>query len=179
MVIVKSIENIYKNLIKSNLNTNKEYKQLYLTSSYSGKYCWIAKIPKLSQGEQVDRLPIRPIIPNINTVTYQVAKYIATLTSPLSTSEYTVKTTKDFIEKIRTVKVTKGYRMLSFDVKALFTNEPLEHTIDLVRKRIYENHEISTSITRNEMREYNKRKYNERKWENIMREIMREYNKRI
>lgn len=29
------------------------------------------------------------------------------------------------------------------------------------------------------MREYNKRKYNERKWENIMREIMREYNKRI
>ena len=29
------------------------------------------------------------------------------------------------------------------------------------------------------MREYNKRKYNEKKWENIMREIMREYNKRI
>ena len=74
-----------------------------------------------------------------------------------------MKTTKDFTEKIRTVKVTKGYRMLSFDVKALFTNEPLEHTIDLVRKRKYENHEISTSITRNEMREYNKRKYNERK----------------
>ena len=43
--------------------------------------------------------------------------------------------------------------MASFDVKVLFTNVPLEYTIDLVLKRICENHEISTSITRNEMRE--------------------------
>ena len=39
--------------------------------------------------------------------------------------------------------------MVSFNVKALFTNVPSEYTIDLVLKRIYENHEISTSITRN------------------------------
>ena len=43
--------------------------------------------------------------------------------------------------------------MVSFDVKELLTCVPLEYTIDLVLKRIYENHEISTSITRNEMRE--------------------------
>ena len=42
--------------------------------------------------------------------------------------------------------------MLSFDVKALFTNVPLKYTIDLVLKRIFDNHEISTSVTRNEMR---------------------------
>ena len=62
----------------------------------------------------------------------------------LSASEYTVKSTKDFIEKLRTVKVPKEYQMVSFDVKALFTNVPLEYTIDLVLKRIYENHEILT-----------------------------------
>ena len=43
--------------------------------------------------------------------------------------------------------------MVSFDVKGLFTNIPLEYTIDLILKQIYKNHEISTSITRNEMRE--------------------------
>ena len=42
--------------------------------------------------------------------------------------------------------------MVSFDTKELFTNVSLEYTIDLVLRRIYENHEISTSITRNEMR---------------------------
>ena len=67
--------------------------------------------------------------------------------------EYTVKSTKDFIEKLKTVKVPKGYQMVSFDVKALFTNVPLKYAIDLVLKRIYENHQISRSIIRNEMRE--------------------------
>ena len=85
--------------------------------------------------------------------TYRIAKHLAKLLSPLSTSEYTVKSTKDLIEKLKTVKVPKGNQMVSFDAKALFTNVPLECTIDLVLKRIYENHEISTSITRNEMRE--------------------------
>ena len=47
-----------------------------------------------------------------------------------------MKSTKDFIEKLRTVKVPKGYQMVSFDVKALFTNRPLEYTIDLVLKWI-------------------------------------------
>ena len=80
-------------------------------------------------------------------------KLLAKLLSPLSTLEYTVKSTKVFTEKLRTVKVPKGYQMVSFDVKALFTNIPLEYSIDLVLKRICENHEIFTSITRNEMRE--------------------------
>ena len=80
-------------------------------------------------------------------------KHLAKLLSPLSTSEYTAKSTKDFIEKLRTFKVPKEYQMVSFDVKALFTYVSLEYTINLVLKRIYENHEISMSITRNEMRE--------------------------
>ena len=32
--------------------------------------------------------------------------------------------------------------MVSFDMKSLFTNEPLEYTIDLVLKRIYDNGEL-------------------------------------
>ena len=107
---------------------------------------------KLSQGDQVEKLPIRPIISNIDTATYRLEKHLAKLLSPLGTSEYTAKSPKDFIEKLRTVKVTKRYQMVSFDTKALFTNVPLEYTTDLVLRRIYENHEISTSITRNEMR---------------------------
>ena len=43
--------------------------------------------------------------------------------------------------------------MVSFDVKSLFTNVPLEYTIDLILKRIYDNGELSTDITRSEMKE--------------------------
>ena len=64
-----------------------------------------------------------------------------------------MKSTKDFIEKLRIVKVPKGYQMVSFDVIALFTNVPSEYNIDLVLKRIYKNHEILTLMTKNEIRE--------------------------
>ena len=64
-----------------------------------------------------------------------------------------MRSTKDFIEIIKTVGVAKRYQMVSFDLKALFTNVFLEQTVDLVLKRIYENTEISASITRNELSE--------------------------
>ena len=43
--------------------------------------------------------------------------------------------------------------MLSFYVKSLFTNVPLNRTIDIILKRIYKKNEIVTSITKNEMKE--------------------------
>ena len=64
-----------------------------------------------------------------------------------------MRSTEDFIEIIKTVGVAKRYQMVSFDLKALFTNVSLEQTVDLVLKRIYENTEISASITRNELSE--------------------------
>ena len=147
----RKVQNILPK-IKSKLSLN-EYKQLYPNGSSRGKFYGTAKIHKLSQGDQIEKLPIIPIICTIDTTTYQLAKHLTKRLSPLNASQYTVKSTKDFIEKLRTVKVPKGYQMVSFDVKALFTNVPLEYTIDLVLKRIYENHEISMSIIRNKMRE--------------------------
>ena len=43
--------------------------------------------------------------------------------------------------------------MVSFDVKYFFTNVPLNRTINIISRRIYEKKEIVTSITRNEMME--------------------------
>ena len=43
--------------------------------------------------------------------------------------------------------------MVSFDVKSLFTNVPRDRLIDIVLRRIYDKHELQTSITRSEMKE--------------------------
>ena len=42
--------------------------------------------------------------------------------------------------------------MLSFDVKSLFTSIPLEHTIDIIIKQNFEDHEITTIFTKSEMK---------------------------
>ena len=73
--------------------------------------------------------------------------------SPLANSEYTVTSTKDFIEKIKNLKVPDGHQLISFDVKSLFTNVPLEKTIDIILKRIYGNEEINTSISKKDMKD--------------------------
>ena len=43
--------------------------------------------------------------------------------------------------------------MVSFDVKSLFKNVPLNCTIDIILKRIYEKNELVTSVTKNETKE--------------------------
>ena len=49
-------------------------------------------------------------------------------------------------------KLSKEHKMVSFDVKPLFTNVPLNRTIDIILKRIYEKDEIGSSITKNEIK---------------------------
>ena len=138
--------------IKSKLSIN-EYKRIYPTGSSPGKLYGTAKIHKLSDGDGIEKLPTRPIISNLNKATYYLAKYLAKLLSRLSTSEYTVSSSKEFMTIIKNVKVSSGFHMVSFDVKLLFTNVPLEYTIGLVLERIYNKGELVTNITRSEMKE--------------------------
>ena len=42
--------------------------------------------------------------------------------------------------------------MVSFDMKSIFTNIPLDQTLDIILKRIYDHKELKTQITRCEMK---------------------------
>ena len=96
--------------------TNQEYKRLHPSGSTPGKFYGTAKLHKISINDVADKLPIRPIISNIGTPTYKLAKFLAKLLSPLANLECTVTSTKDFIEKIKNVKVLDGHQLISFDV---------------------------------------------------------------
>ena len=57
------------------------------------------------------------------------------------------------MENIKQEKILDEYKMVSFDVNSLFTNVPLEKTIDITLERIYDRKEINTQIARPEMKE--------------------------
>ena len=116
--------------------TEREYYQLYPTDSNAGKFYGTAKVHKLKQGDTVNQLPLQPIVSNCGTASYKLAKYLAKLLSPLSKSQYTVQSTKEFINHIKKQKVPSNYKMTSFDVISLFTNVSIEATIDIILKRI-------------------------------------------
>ena len=60
-----------------------EYKKLYPTGSSPGKFYGTAKLHTLPANGKIDDLPIRPIMSNINTATYQLARHLSKVLSPL------------------------------------------------------------------------------------------------
>ena len=75
--------------------TENVYKKLYQTGSYPGKFYGNAKVHKLSTNN-TDNLTLGPIVSNIDSTTYETAKYLASLLAPLNKAEFTIKNTKEF-----------------------------------------------------------------------------------
>ena len=134
--------------IKSKL-PEKFHKKLYPTGSWSGKFYGNVKVHKLSTNN-VNDLTLRPILSNIGTASYETAKYLTISLAPLSNSEFTINNTKEFVKYIQK---DIRYKMVSFEVASLFTNVPLEETIEIIFKRIYVNKDITTDIPKQEMKE--------------------------
>ena len=128
------------------------YSKIYPTGSAPGKFYGTCS-PKLSLNDTINELLLRPIVSNIATATYHLSKYLAKLWSQLSESEYTIKNTKYFVEKINEEHILNDHLLISFDVKSLFTYVPLDETIEIILNRIYDKNEIPTDISKNEMKE--------------------------
>ena len=118
-----------------------------------GEFYGTTKIHKLQPNQGVDELPLRPIILNINTVTYELACYLANVLSPFSQSDYTVSSSKEFTEISKLKSIPDNHRLVSFDVKSLFMNVPLDSFIDIILNRIYDKKELTTNIERKDMRD--------------------------
>ena len=89
--VTKTIETKVQNSlvqIKENIGESL-YKEIYPSGSSPGKFYGTAKVHKIKDGENLDitnihKLPIRPIVSNIGTATYRMAKYLSKLLAPLS-----------------------------------------------------------------------------------------------
>ena len=137
--------------IKQKLPTDV-YAKLYSTGTSPGKFYDTATVHKLSINDTLEELPLRPIISNLNTATYQLARYLETILSLLSCPQCTVESSNKFVNVIKQQVIPSNYKLVWFDVKSLFTNVHLDMTIDLILKRIYNKHDIRTNIGHKEMK---------------------------
>ena len=71
--------------------------------------------------------PMRPIVSFCGSPTYQLSKYLTTILQPLTDkSRRKLQSTEDFINATKTVQIPDDYKLVSFDVKSLFTSIPLQ-----------------------------------------------------
>ena len=81
------------------------------------------------------RNPLCPIISQIPTPTYQLAKHLNQLLTPFTPAEHSFVSSKEFLDSINDV-TTEG-TIASLDVESLFTNVPIRRTINYICDAIY------------------------------------------
>ena len=79
-------------------------------------------------------LPFRPILSAIGTPTYKLAKFLVPLLSDKAQNEFPVKDSFTFVDEI--LPQDSDLHMASLDVDGLFTNVPLDVTIDICVKKL-------------------------------------------
>ena len=95
---------------------------MYPTGSKPGLFYTTAKVHKLQSGERLNELKMRPIVSNDGTATYETAKFLNSLLAPLGKSDRSLLNTEAFVKQVKGQRIPEDYKMMSFDVKNLFTN---------------------------------------------------------
>ena len=86
--------------------------------------------------DELNRLPpLRQIILAIGACSYSLAKFFVPILKEFTINEYTVKDSFSFSNEIRN-KSTSLY-MASFNIQSLFTNIPLDETIDICLELLF------------------------------------------
>ena len=85
-----------------------------------------------------DGCPLRPIISQCPTPTFELAKFLVGTLSAYCPSTHTVKSSFEFVNLIKGHRDVQGI-MASLDVSNLFTNVPTDATIDIILQYVYHN----------------------------------------
>ena len=88
--------------------------------------------------------PFRPILSAIGTPTYNLTQFLLKFLTPSTANEFTVIDSFHFAEEIS--QQDSNLHMTSLDVDALFTNIPLEETIDICVDNLYSDNENPPNI---------------------------------
>ena len=84
--------------------------------------------------------PIRPILSACGTPAYNLAKYLVPILSPLTKNQYTIPSTLNFAKELVNFDLSSHSSEVvfaSFDVTSLFTNIPVQETIDIILDRLF------------------------------------------
>ena len=82
-------------------------------------------------------IPLRPVISMVGTAQYNLARYLDSIIKPVIPNNFMLSSTIDFVDCLSHIVVPPNSCLVSFDVVSLFTNVPLEETINLACDYVY------------------------------------------
>ena len=144
----KHIDTIFRNLVDCNSMSKEMRKFVKPVGTRPGIMYGNCKVHK----QQVDGCPpFQPILLTLQTPTYNLAKFLVPILNPLTKNQYTVKDSFQFAEEICEQDPT--LTMGSLDVDSLFTNIPLDETIDICINQLFENTDTVEGFKKSELKQ--------------------------
>ena len=107
--------------------------------------------PKMHKFFSTDLFPkLCAIVSSIGTFNYNLACFLCNLLSPLQPNDYSCKDTFSFVSQIKNANLYRKF-LISYDVTSVFTNTPLQETIDIAINLIF-NTNPNLNITKKDMK---------------------------
>ena len=99
-------------------------------------------LPKLHKTD----ISLRQFISDFGSDTHNLSKYLSDILKPYASNEYTVKDSFSSVNDL--LPVSKVPFMCSLDVNSLFTNIPVDETIEICLNLLYQNTNVVEKLTR-------------------------------
>ena len=136
-----------KDLHTKGVISDAEFERLTPHGSQPGILYGLCKVHK----ECVDKSPpFRPILSAIRTPSYELAKFLVPMLSDLTKNEYVTKDSFSFAKEVKNQDASLF--MTSFDIDSLFTNLPLDETIELCVKKLFKGKKKVKGFDRNQFK---------------------------
>ncbi|XP_046393718.1 uncharacterized protein LOC124161442 [Ischnura elegans] len=116
-----------KEIIKKSSIPREELRTLLPTAPKPPRFYGLPKVHK-------EGIPLRPIVSQIDAPTYHLARYLARHLQPhVGKTSSHVKNSAHFVEILQGVTMEDKDIMVSFDVESLFTNVPIDDSLEIIR----------------------------------------------
>ena len=145
--LVKKIREPLKEVYQLDIIDKKTYDKLSPVNSHFGILHGLAKVHKQLI---INSPPFRPVLSAIGTPTYNITKFCVAILKPLTTNDYTLKDKFELSNDI--LNQNPNLFMASLDTDSLFTNIPLDETINIIIEKLFSEDETVHNLNKDQFK---------------------------